>query len=50
MGEKPGDVLTIGKLSTYLKIPKSRLHNLFQEGKVLDQNDWPPLALPRGYH
>ncbi len=34
MGEKSGDVLTIEEFSTYLKIPKSTLYKLVQEGKV----------------
>ena len=34
MDEKPGDVLTIEELSTYLKIPKSTLYKLVREGKV----------------
>jgi len=34
MDEKPGDILTIDELSTYLKIPKSTLYKLVREGKV----------------
>jgi len=34
MDEKPGDVLTIEELSTYLKIPKSTLYKLVREGKI----------------
>ncbi|HEB74922.1 MAG TPA: DNA-binding protein [Nitrospirae bacterium] len=34
MDEKPGAVLTIDELSTYLKIPKSTLYKLVREGKV----------------
>jgi len=34
MNERPGDVLTIEELSTYLKIPKSTLYKLVREGKV----------------
>jgi len=37
MDEKPGDVLTIGELSTYLKIPKSTLYKIVREGKVPSQ-------------
>ncbi|RME58004.1 MAG: DNA-binding protein [Caldilineae bacterium] len=34
MNEKPGDVLTIDELSSYLKIPKSTLYKLVREGKI----------------
>ncbi|MCD6170368.1 MAG: helix-turn-helix domain-containing protein [Candidatus Latescibacteria bacterium] len=34
MYEKPGEVLTIEELSTYLKIPKSTLYKIVREGKV----------------
>jgi len=34
MGKEPGDVMTIGNLSTYLKTPKLTLYKLVQEGKV----------------
>jgi len=34
MDEKPGDVLTIGELAAYLKIPKSTLYKLVREGRV----------------
>ncbi len=34
MGDEPGQVLTIDELSTYLKIPKSTVYKLAQEGKV----------------
>jgi excisionase family DNA binding protein len=37
MEEKPGDVLTIEELATYLKIPKSTLYKLVREGKVPSQ-------------
>ncbi len=34
MGDGPGQVLTIDELSAYLKIPKSTVYKLAQEGKV----------------
>jgi len=34
MENRPGDVLTIDELSTYLKIPKSSLYKLVRGGKV----------------
>ena len=34
MEEKAGSVMTIGELSDYLKIPRSTLYKLAQEGKV----------------
>ena len=34
MGDEPGQVLTIDELSAYLKIPKSTVYKLAQEGKV----------------
>ena len=34
MDDKPGEVLTIGELSAYLKIPKSTLYKLVREGKI----------------
>ena len=37
MTESPGDVLTIEDLAHYLKIPKSTLYKLAQEGKVPGQ-------------
>jgi len=37
MDEKPDDVLTIGELSSYLKIPKSTLYKLVREGKIPSQ-------------
>ena len=37
MDEKPGDVLTIEELSTYLKIPRSTLYKLVREGKIPSQ-------------
>lgn len=37
MDGNPGDVLTIGELSAYLKIPKSTLYKLVREGKVPSQ-------------
>lgn len=37
MGDKPGDVFTIGELASYLKIPKSTLYKLVREGKVPSQ-------------
>jgi excisionase family DNA binding protein len=37
MDEKPGDVLTIEELASYLKIPKSTLYKLVREGKVPSQ-------------
>ena len=33
-GGPPGGILTIGELSAYLKISKSTLYKLAQEGKV----------------
>ncbi|MFZ3046746.1 MAG: helix-turn-helix domain-containing protein [Desulfatirhabdiaceae bacterium] len=37
MDEKPGDILTIEELATYLKIPKSTLYKIVREGKVPSQ-------------
>lgn len=37
MDEKTGDVLTIGELAAYLKIPKSTLYKLVREGKIPSQ-------------
>ena len=37
MDEKPGAVMTIEELSTYLKIPKSTLYKLVREGRVPSQ-------------
>jgi excisionase family DNA binding protein len=37
MDEKPGNVLTIEELATYLKIPKSTLYKLVREGKIPSQ-------------
>jgi excisionase family DNA binding protein len=37
MDEKPGEVLTIQELATYLKIPKSTLYKLVREGKIPSQ-------------
>lgn len=37
MDKKPGYVLTIGELSTYLKISKSTLYKLVREGKIPSQ-------------
>ncbi len=37
MDEKPGDVLTIEELSTYLKIPRSTLYKLVREGRIPSQ-------------
>ena len=34
MDGKPGDVLTIEELSTYLKISKSTLYKLVREGRI----------------
>lgn len=34
MGSEPGDVLTIGELSIYLKIPKPTLYKLAREGAL----------------
>ncbi len=34
MGDGPGQVLTIDELSVYLKIPKSTVYKLAQEGKI----------------
>jgi len=34
MDKKPTDVLAIEELSAYLKIPKSTLYKLVQEGKI----------------
>jgi excisionase family DNA binding protein len=34
MDIKTGDVLTIGELAIYLKIPKSTLYKLVREGKI----------------
>ena len=35
--DKPGYVLTIGELATYLKIPKSTLYKIVREGKIPSQ-------------
>jgi len=37
MDDKPGDILTIEELSTYLKIPRSTLYKLVREGKIPSQ-------------
>jgi excisionase family DNA binding protein len=37
MAKKPGSVLTIGELCNYLKVPKSTLYKLAQEGKIPGQ-------------
>lgn len=37
MEERIGDVLTIGELSAYLKIPKSTLYKLVREDKIPSQ-------------
>jgi len=37
MDIKTGDVLTIGELAIYLKIPKSTLYKLVREGKIPSQ-------------
>jgi len=37
MEEKLGDVLTIGELAAYLKIPKSTLYKLVREGRIPSQ-------------
>ena len=37
MAEKLGSVLTIGELCNYLKVPKSTLYKLAQEGKIPGQ-------------
>lgn len=37
MDKKPGDVLTIEELSTYLKISKSTLYKLVREGNIPSQ-------------
>ena len=34
MKKSTGDVLTIGELAIYLKIPKSTLYKLVREGKI----------------
>ena len=34
MGDGPGQVLTIDELCAYLKIPKSTVYKLAQEGKI----------------
>jgi len=34
MSKKPDNVLTIDELSEYLKVPKSSLYKLVQEGKL----------------
>ena len=34
MGDGPGQVLTIDELGVYLKIPKSTVYKLAQEGKI----------------
>jgi excisionase family DNA binding protein len=34
MSKKPDNVLTIDELSAYLKVPKSSLYKLVQEGKL----------------
>jgi excisionase family DNA binding protein len=37
MNEKSDDILTIKELAIYLKIPKSTLYKLVQEGKIPSQ-------------
>ena len=37
MGATMADVLTIGELAAYLKIPKSTLYKLVREGKIPSQ-------------
>jgi excisionase family DNA binding protein len=37
MAEKPGDVLNIDELASYLKIPRSTLYKIVREGKVPSQ-------------
>jgi excisionase family DNA binding protein len=37
MKKSTGDVLTIGELAIYLKIPKSTLYKLVREGKIPSQ-------------
>jgi excisionase family DNA binding protein len=37
MGKMMSDVLTIGELAAYLKIPKSTLYKLVREGKIPSQ-------------
>ena len=37
MADKKDSVLTIGELSEYLKIPKSTLYKLVQDGKIPGQ-------------
>ena len=37
MDDKPGDVLTIGELAVYLKIPKSTLYKLVRVGDIPSQ-------------
>jgi len=37
MDEKPGDILTIEELAVYLKISKSTLYKLVQEGRIPSQ-------------
>jgi excisionase family DNA binding protein len=37
MDEKPGDIMTIEKLSGYLKISKSTLYKIVREGKIPSQ-------------
>lgn len=37
MNKELSDILTIGELSIYLKIPKSTLYKLVREGKIPSQ-------------
>ena len=37
MREKPPDVMTFDELMVYLRIPRSSLYKLAQEGKILAQ-------------
>ncbi len=34
MGKEPGSIMTIEEVATYLKIPKSTVYILAQEGKI----------------
>jgi len=48
MSKKPDNVLTIDDLSTYLKVPKSSLYKLVQEGKLPGTKVGRHLAVPFG--
>ena len=50
MKKSTDDVLTIGEMAIYLKIPKSTLYKLVREGKIPSQKNRPPLAFPETVH